>query len=163
MAYADKCFNFDWGNREIKLLDFDVYDSISVRWRWASDTKESNYDVKEVSIELWGKEKEDGTREEDREIVLSRDNALLLASKLTRAVHELDTEDALAELYEDVDILKDIHSRFEGDNSFEVEEQRRIDHNLRVYRRPKGGIEDILGNYLNTPKGKDTLKKMQNS
>lgn len=121
MAYADKCFYFDWGNREIKLEDFDKYDSISLRKRWYGEEGEIG-----VSIELWGKEKEGDEREEDSEIVLSRDNAMILANKLMRAVAELD-----ADLYregdlEDLRLLLDIFSDEVDDTGERVDEKNFI-------------------------------------
>ena len=106
MAYADKCFYFDWGNREIKLEDFDIYDSISVRRRdlWDEEREESNHNV---SIELWVKDDE-RDKHEDREIVLSRDNAMALATKLIRAVAELDADDYTEDLRQDVALLKEL-------------------------------------------------------
>lgn len=150
MAYADKCFYFDWGNREIKLEDFDKYDSISLRKRWYGEEGEIG-----VSIELWGKEKEGDEREEDSEIVLSRDNAMILANKLMRAVAELD-----ADLYregdlEDLRLLLDIFSD-------EVDEEKERRWNLgHRYSNPKGGLMGALTNFVDTPRGKDTLKKME--
>lgn len=161
MAYADKCFYFDWGNREIKLEDFDVYDSISVRSRWLPDPSYPNNSINQVSIELWGRSKEDGKREDDHEIVLDRDAALLLASKLVRAVNELDMKDALFDLYEDVDILKDVHSRLDGDNTFDLEVDRRRCEGASIYTSKKQDMGGILENYVSTPSGQDMLKTMK--
>lgn len=113
MAYADKCFYFDWGNREIKLEDFDIYDRITVRRRdlW---NEENNDDDHNVSIELWVKEGE-RDKHEDREIVLSRDNAMFLATKLMRAVAELDADDYTDDLRQTVDILKDAVKKMKGE------------------------------------------------
>lgn len=109
MAYADKCFYFDWGNRMIPTRDFDDFDKISVRWRWTSErgARDNTERTKGVSIELWGIEREDGTRAENHEVVLTKESALLLAEKLRRAVAELDLEDYLADLENDVDKLEE--------------------------------------------------------
>lgn len=152
MAYADKCFYFDWGNREIKLEDFDIYDSITVRRRglWNEEKDDSDQNV---SIELWVK---DGEREkhEDREIVLSRDNAMVLASKLMRAVAELDANDYTENLWHTVEILKKVA----GDKFDKIEDLWR-EHNL--LRDAKGGLGDAIKNFVDTPMGKDAVKKME--
>lgn len=152
MAYADKCFYFDWGNREIKLEDFDIYDHISVRRRdlWNEENKDSNHNV---SIELWVK---DGERDnhEDREIVLSRDNAMVLASKLMRAVAELDADEYTSDLRQDVELLKEVA----GDKFGEVEDRWR-EYNL--LRDAKGGLMGAINNFVDTPMGKDAIKKMK--
>lgn len=151
MAYADKCFYFDWGNREVKLEDFDIYDHISVRRRDLWNEEESR-DDHNVSIELWV---EDGEREkhEDREVVLSRDNAMVLATKLMRAVAELDADEYTSDLQQDVALLKEIA----GDKFDEAEDRWR---EFNLYKESKGGLGGALANYINTPMGKDTLKKM---
>lgn len=158
MAYADKCFYFDWGNRMIKLEDFDVYDKISVRSRWMPDDPEWKSSTNQISIELWGKDKEDGTRNEDAEIVLSRDNAMILATKLIRAVNELDTKDALADLHEDVDILRTIHSS-KKDHSYRDAYNWRVEHNCFYSGSRKQGMGGALENYIDTPRGADALKE----
>lgn len=109
MAYADKCFFFDFDNREIKLQDsseyeFGKYESISLRKRWVEED-----DTPVISIELWGKEKENGEREEDEEIMLSRDDAMILASKLTRAVAELDADLYRQDDIYDLRLLNELH------------------------------------------------------
>lgn len=151
MAYADKCFYFDWGNREIKLEDFDIYDHISVRRRdlWNEEDKDSNHNV---SIELWVKDDERDNHE-DREIVLSRDNAMVLASKLMRAVAELDADDYTEDLWQTVEILKEVA----GDKFDEIEDRWREYHLLRD---SKGGLMGAINNFIDTPMGKDTIKKM---
>ena len=148
MAYADKCFYFDWGNREIKLKDFDIYDTITVRRRdlWSDDSHN-------VSIELWVKEDE-RDKHEDREVVLSRDNAMVLATKLMRAVAELDADEYTSDLLQDVALLKEVA----GDKFEEAEDRWREYH---LYKAPKGGLMGALDNYVKTPRGKDTIKKMQ--
>lgn len=151
MAYADKCFYFDWGNREIKLEDFDIYDKISVRRRdlWDEENEDSNHNV---SIELWVKDDE-RDKHEDREIVLSRDNAMVLASKLIRAVAELDADEYTSDLRQDVALLKEIA----GDKFDEIEDRWR-DHNL--LKDAKGGLMGAIKNFVDTPMGKDAIKKM---
>lgn len=151
MAYADKCFYFDWGNREIKLEDFDIYDNISVRRRdlWDEENEESNHNV---SIELWVKDDE-RDKHEDREIVLSRDNAMVLASKLIRAVAELDADEYTSDLRQDVALLKEIA----GDKFDEIEDRWR-EHNL--LKDAKGGLMGAIKNFVDTPMGKDAIKKM---
>lgn len=152
MAYADKCFYFDWGNREIKLEDFDIYDTITVRRRdlWNEEDKESNHNV---SIELWVKEDERG-KHEDSEVVLSRDNAMVLASKLMRAVAELDADDYTENLWKTVEILKEVA----GDKFDEVEDAWR-EHKL--LGDAKGGLMGAINNFVDTPMGKDAIKKMK--
>ncbi|MCR5700207.1 MAG: hypothetical protein K6G49_02125 [Candidatus Saccharibacteria bacterium] len=152
MAYADKCFYFDWGNREIKLEDFDIYDTITVRRRdlWS---EEGDGDGHNVSIELWVKEDERG-KHEDREVVLSRDNAMVLATKLMRAVAELDADEYTSDLLQDVALLKEV-----AGDKFEEAEDRWREHHL--YRASKGGLMGALNNYVKTPRGKDALKKMK--
>lgn len=151
MAYADKCFFFDWGNREVKLEKFDIYDHISVRRRdlWNEENEASTHNV---SIELWV-EDDEREKHEDREIVLSRDNAMVLATKLMRAVAELDAHDYTDGLRQTVEILKEVA----GDKFDEVEDMWREDG---FFRDPKGGLGGALANYVNTPMGKDMLKKM---
>lgn len=151
MAYADKCFFFDWGNREVKLEKFDIYDHISVRRRDLWDEKESE-DSHNVSIELWVKDSE-RKKHEDREIVLSRDNAMALATKLIRAVAELDADDYLYDLREDVYILK----RLAGDKFDEAVERR---SKFGLCRDPKGGLMGAITNYVDTPRGVDMLKEL---
>lgn len=151
MAYADKCFFFDWGNREVKLEDFDIYDHISVRRRDLWNEEESR-DDHNVSIELWVEDDERG-KHEDREIVLSRDNAMVLATKLMRAVAELDADDYTEDMWQTIEILKDVA----GDKFDEVEDRRR---EYGLLNGPKGGIGGALANFINTPMGKDALKKM---
>lgn len=151
MAYADKCFYFDWGNREIKLEDFDIYDHISVRRRdlWDEKNEASTHNV---SIELWV-EDDEREKHEDREIVLSRDNAMVLASKLMRAVAELDADDYTEDLWQTVEILKDVA----GDKFDEVEDRRR---KYGLLSDPKGGLIGAINNFVDTPMGKDAIKKM---
>lgn len=152
MAYADKCFYFDWGNREVRLEDFDIYDHITVRRRdlWNEEEKDSNHNV---SIELWVKDDE-RDKHEDREIVLSRDNAMVLASKLTRAVAELDADDYTDDLRQTVEILKEAV----GDKFGEIEDRWR-EYNL--LRDTKGGLIGAISNFVDTPMGKDAIKKMK--
>lgn len=152
MAYADKCFYFDWGNREVKLEDFDIYDKITVRRRdlW---NEEEDGDDHNVSIELWVKEDE-RDKHEDREIVLSRDNAMALATKLMRAVAELDADDYTESLWQTVEILKEVA----GDKFDEVEDAWREHHLLRD---AKGGLMGAINNFVDTPMGKDAIKKMK--
>lgn len=151
MAYADKCFYFDWGNREIKLEDFDIYDRITVRRRdlWNEENQDSDHNV---SIELWV-EDEERDNHEDREIVLSRDNAMVLASKLMRAVAELDADDYTSDLRQDVALLKKV-----AGDKFEEAEDRWREYNL--LRDPKGGLGGAIKNFVDTPMGKDAVKKM---
>lgn len=158
MSYADKCFYFDFGNREIKLEDashytFDKYDSISLRKRWAGE----DCRTEAISIELWGKDKEEGGREEDSEIILSRDNAMVLATKLMRAVAELDASLYRSYHLDTLEMLEDIHRE-----ELDAEDERRHKYGLE-WQSPKGGISGALANYISTPRGKDTLKKMENT
>lgn len=152
MAYADKCFYFDWGNREVKLEDFDIYDHITVRRRdlWNEEDETSTHNV---SIELWVQDDERG-KYEDREIVLSRDNAMMLATKLMRAVAELDADDYTEDMRETIDILKHIA----GDKFDEVEDRRR---ECGLLSDPKGGLMGAINNFVDTPMGKDAIKKMK--
>lgn len=152
MAYADKCFYFDWGNREIRLEDFDIYDHISVRRRdlW---NEEDNRNDHNVSIELWVKEGERDNHE-DREVVLSRDNAMVLATKLMRAVTELDADEYTSDLRQDVELLKEAV----GDKFDEVEDRWR---EYSLLKDAKGGLTGAITNYASTPKGKDTIRKMK--
>lgn len=152
MAYADKCFYFDWGNREVKLEDFDIYDHISVRRRdlWNKEDEASSHNV---SIELWVKDDERDNHE-DREIVLSRDNAMVLASKLMRAVAELDADDYTEDMWQTIEILKDAV----GDKFDEVEDRRR---ECGLLSDAKGGIMGAIKNFVDTPMGKDAVKKMK--
>lgn len=152
MAYADKCFYFDWGNREVKLEDFDIYDHISVRRRdlWNEEEKDSNHNV---SIELWVKDDE-RDKHQDMEIVLSRDNAMVLASKLMRAVAELDADDYTSDLRQTVGILAEAV----GDRFDEVADRWR---KYNLLEDAKGGLAGAITNYASTPKGKDTIKKMK--
>ena len=151
MAYADKCFYFDWGNREVKLEDFDIYDHISVRRRdlW---NEEDKADTHNVSIELWVKEDE-REKHEDREIALSRDNAMVLASKLMRAVAELDSDEYTSDLRQDVELLKEV-----AGHKFDEIEDRWREYNL--LRDAKGGLMGAISNFVDTPMGKDAIKKM---
>ena len=151
MAYADKCFYFDWGNRKIELEDFDIYDHISVRRRdlWNEEDKDSDHNV---SIELWVKEDE-GEKHEDREIVLSRDNAMVLASKLIRAVAELDADDYIDDLRQTVEILKEV-----AGYKFDEIKDRWREYDL--LRDAKGGLMGAINNFVDTPMGKDIIKKM---
>lgn len=152
MAYADKCFYFDWGNREIKLEDFDIYNEITVRRRdlWNEETKESSHNV---SIELWVKDDE-REKHEDREIVLSRDNAMVLATKLMRAVAELDADSYNEYWQQKIDILEEVA----GDKFDEVE-ARWLEYNL--YKDSKGGLFGAIKNYSDTPRGQDTIKALE--
>lgn len=155
MAYADKCFYFDWGNREIKLQDFDCFDSISVRKRWYQ--KEEGESKTGVSIELWGKEKEDSEeRYEDHEILLSKDDAMVLASKLTRAVAELDAEDYNENSQRLLWNIEELHY-----DELEKLYDKRRKIGYKEETDIKGGIGGALENYLKTPKGKDAAKKIQ--
>lgn len=151
MAYADKCFYFDWGNRAIKLEDFDIYDHISVRRRdiW---NEEENVDDHNVSIELWVREDE-RDKHEDMEIVLSRDNAMVLASKLMRAVAELDADEYTSDLWQDVALLK----KAAGDKFEKARDEWREYHLLSD---PKGSLGGAIKNFVDTPMGKDAIKKM---
>lgn len=152
MAYADKCFYFDWGDREVKLEDFDIYDQITVRRRdlW---NEENDDDDHNVSIELWVKEGE-RDKHKDREVVLSRDNAMVLATKLMRAVAELDADEYTSDLRQDVEILKEVA----GDKFDEVEDRWR---EYKLLRESKGGLLGALANYASTPGGKDTIRKIK--
>lgn len=151
MAYADKCFFFDWGNREIKLEDFDIYDQVTVRRRdlWNEENKDSNHNV---SIELWVKDNE-RHKHEDREIVLSRDNAMVLATKLMRAVAELDADEYTSDLRQDIVLLKEI-----AGDKFDEAEDRWREYNLM--KDPKGGLMGAINNFVDTPMGKDAIKKL---
>ena len=103
MAYADKCFFFDWGGREIKLEDFDCYNSVTVRKRWIENSGNC------VSVELWGKQKEGSDESfEDREIVMTRDNAMVLVTKLMRAVAELDADEYLSDIRQYIEFLQKV-------------------------------------------------------
>ncbi len=152
MAYADKCFYFDWGNRQIKLEDFDIYDHISVRRRdlWNEENRDSDHNV---SIELWVKDDE-RDKHEDREVVLSRDNAMVLASKLMRAVAELDADEYTSDLRQDVELLKEIA----GDKFEEAEDRWR---EYQLFRESKGGLMGAISNFIDTPMGEDAIKKMK--
>lgn len=94
MSYAEKCFFFDWGNREIKVEEFDNFENLTLRKRYL-DVKDDVVDC--VSIELWPKE--DG--KEAEEVILTKDNAMLLATKLMRAVAEMD-----ADKYRESDLVR---------------------------------------------------------
>ena len=148
MSYADKCFFFDWDNRKVKLEDFDIYDEITVRRRdlWNKEKEEDDHNV---SIELWVKDSE-RDKHDDREIVLSRDNAMVLATKLMRAVAELDAREYTSDLRQDVEILKEIA----GDKFDEVEDRWR---EYALFRNPKGGLMGAIDNFAKTPRGKDTI------
>lgn len=152
MAYADKCFYFDWENREIKLEDFGIYDTISVRrrdlWNEGKDDDDHN-----VSIELWVKEGERG-KYKDMEIVLSRDSAMVLATKLMRAVAELDADEYTSDLRQTVELLQEV-----AGDKFDEAEDRWREHKL--FREPKGGIMGAIDNFVKTPRGKDVVKQMQ--
>lgn len=152
MAYADKCFYFDWGNREVTLEDFDIYDYITVRRRdlWSEEEDEGSHNV---SIELWVKHGE-RDKHKDREIVLSRGNAMVLATKLMRAVAELDADEYTSDLRQDVALLKEV-----AGDKFEEAEDRWREHNL--FRDPKGGLMGAINNFLDTPMGKDAIKQMK--
>lgn len=152
MSYADKCFYFDWENRKVKLEDFDIYDHITVRRRdlW---NKEKEYDDHNVSIELWVKDDE-RDKHEDREVVLSRDNAMVLATKLMRAVAELDANEYTSDLRQTVELLKDV-----AGDKFDEAEDRWREHGL--FGNPKGGLMGAINNFVETPLGKDTIKKMK--
>ena len=152
MAYADKCFYFDWGNREIKLEDFDIYDHISVRRRdlW---NEEDNRDDHNVSVELWVKEGERDNHE-DREVVLSRDNAMVLATKLMRAVAELDADEYTSDLRQDVEILTEAV----GDRFDEIKDRWR---KYSLLEDAKGGLTGAITNYASTPRGKDTIMNIK--
>lgn len=152
MAYADKCFYFDWGNREVKLEDFDIYDTITVRRRdlWSEEEGEGSHNV---SIELWVKDDE-RDKHKDREIVLSRDNAMVLATKLMRAVAELDADEYISDLRQDVELLKEV-----AGDKFDEAEDRWREHKL--FRESKGGLMGALKNFVDTPMGKDAVKKMK--
>ncbi len=163
MAYADKCFFFDWGNREIKLKDFDDFGSISLRKRvYYDDSDDDDYNegTMGISIELWGKEKEDGERYEDKEIVLSKDDALLLASKITRAVAELDADDYRENEIKELHDLNELH-RDKLDEMHERHRELEKKYGLRLTTDKKGGIGGALKNFVSTPKGKDAVKKMK--
>ena len=105
MAYADKCFYFDWNNREVPLSHPEGYgvsywEKATVRWRQPEiGTKE-----KLVSIELWQNQDNPlyGEKVNDDEVCLTRENALLLAQKLIRAVNELDTETQMGDISETI-------------------------------------------------------------
>lgn len=149
MAYADKCFYFDWGDRKIRLEDFDIYDEITVRRRslWDEETEISSNNV---SIELWVKDDE-REKHEDQEAVLSRDNAMKLAGKLLRAVAELDADGYLSDLQQDVELLKEAV----GDKFDETKDEW---SKYGALRDPKGGLFGALANYVQTPRGQDALK-----
>ena len=92
MAYADKCFDFDWWGREVKLESFGNYDCITLRKQRVINKLQREEAC--VSIELWGRLKDNSDeRYDDQEVVLSKDNAMVLATKLMRAVAELDTDE----------------------------------------------------------------------
>lgn len=152
MAYADKCFFFDWDDRKVKLEDFDIYDEITVRRRdlWNKEKEEDDHNV---SIELWVKDSE-RDKHDDREIVLSRDNAMVLATKLMRAVAELDADEYTSDLRQDIELLK----RVAGDKFDEAEDRWR---ECNLFRNPKGGLMGAIDNFAKTPRGKDTIKKMK--
>lgn len=156
MAYADECFYFDYGNRQVKLEDssdytFKSYDSLSLRMRHAGKGTPCE---RLLSIELWGKEKDDGEREEDAEILLTRDNAMLLATKLQRAVAELDAIRYRAEALEELNTVIEVL----GDD-YDKRKDMYEEAGYSVYGSPKGGIAGAVSNYLDTPLGQDQIKR----
>lgn len=148
MSYADKCFVFDWGNRMIKTEPQDL--TVAGNWEKISLRKRSYYEGDDyktgISIELWGAQRADGTRL-DGEVVMTRENALLLASKLVRAVNELDLDDQTYLIRKNIEELQELHSDDVG-CIFSAGDD------------PRGGIDGIIGNFLNTPMGQDYIKKM---
>ena len=148
MSYADKCFVFDWGNRMIKTEPQDLM--VAGKWENISLRKRSYCDGNEyktgVSIELWGAEQADGTRL-DGEVVMTKENALLLASKLVRAVNELDLDDQTYWIRKNIEELQELH-------------KDDVDCVFVAGDDPQGGIGGMLENYINTPKGQDCVKDM---
>lgn len=148
MSYADKCFVFDWGNRMIKTEPQDL--TVAGNWENISLRKRSYCEGGEyktgVSIELWGAEQADGTRL-DGEVVMTKENALLLASKLVRAVNELDLDDQTYWIRKNIEELQELHS----DD---------VDCIFSAGDDPRGGIDGILENFLDTPKGQDCVKEI---
>lgn len=148
MSYADKCFVFDWGNRMVKTEPQDL--TVAGNWEYISLRKRSYCKDDEyktgVSIELWGAEQADGTRL-DGEVVMTRENALLLASKLIRAVNELDLDDQTYRIRKNIEELQELHP----DD---------VDCIFSAGDDPRGGIGGILENFLDTPKGQDCVKEM---
>lgn len=85
--------------------------------------------------------------------MLSRDDAMVLASKLTRAVAELDADLYRQDDIYDLRLLNELHWK-------EVaKEKERREKNGYPRSRAKGGIMGALKNYVKTPMGKDQLKK----
>ena len=108
-----------------------------------------------MSIELWGKQKENSDeRYEDQEIVLSKDNAMKLAGKIIRAVAELDADDYTDDLRQTVEILKEVA----GDKFDEIKDRWR---EYDLLRDAKGGLMGAISNFVDTPMGKDVIKKMK--
>ena len=112
MAYIDKCFYFDDGDREVNLAhpsgyDVSFWDQATVRWR----QPEVNSRDKLVSIELWqSNPKLYGKKVEDDEICLTTQDATRLAMKLLNAVAEINNEKQFDSIINRVRQLEQLHS-----------------------------------------------------
>lgn len=105
MAYIDKCFYFDLDNRVVPLshpagYGVSYWEKATVRWR----QPEIGSNEKLVSVELWQNQDSPiyGEKVKNDEVCLTRENALLLAQKLIRAVNELDTETQMGDISETI-------------------------------------------------------------
>ena len=111
MAYIDKCFYFDDGDREVNLAhpsgyDVSFWDQATVRWR----QPEVNSKDKLVSIELWqSNPKLYGKKVEDDEVCLTTQDATRLAMKLLNAVAEINNEKQFDDIIERVRQLEHLH------------------------------------------------------
>ena len=125
MAYIDKTFFFDQGDREIKIQNpnqLSDWDTLSLRWRWRNDWDSYNtknidfYDEKLISIELWPYNPEEleysKIVDKEKEIMLTISQALKLSQKLQMAVNEIITEYQINQFSEcrHIETLESLHA-----------------------------------------------------
>ena len=79
---------------------------------------------------------------------------MVLATKLMRAVAELDADEYTSDLRQTVEILQDI-----AGDKFDKAVDRLREHGL--YEEAKGGIMGAIDNFAKTPMGKDAVRKMK--
>lgn len=128
MAYIDKCFYHDFHDRQIPLQnhkdgwikDWDL-DSVSLRRR-QSDSGEC------LSIEVWPHGKDD-----QFELILSKDNAAKLAYRILMSLAELNVEDVVEYQRERIENLEHKMNWLEP----VIEEQREL-FRKRKHEQNKG-------------------------
>lgn len=162
MSYADKCFYFDFDNRMVELEDtrksysFKTFERVSLRKRYGADN--TNEDL--LSIECWPYEGEDGTYGMFTELLFTRDAAMLLATKLTRAVAEMDAALYRAGDLGTLDLVQTVVDLEHPDKMEKVKKLRRKCPSA-LSKDPKANLETDLNNFAEAMSGIECAKRLE--